>query len=144
MVVPVRLRVIIGLRFPISIGLFSAVDGLTFNWLLFLRTSPCGVRTMYERGVLAVVTVLPVVWCLSVVTQTFVSSGIAGSSRTRWRLSWCNFCFPLNCSLTCLNSRRYGHWGTRLSVVCGSVERMFLPIRSSAGDLPHQGSGVAL
>ena len=65
MVVQVRLQVIIRLRFPISIGLFSVVDGLTFSWLLFLHTSSCGVCTLYERGVLAVVTVLPVVWCLS-------------------------------------------------------------------------------
>ena len=54
------------------------------------------------------------------------------------------FCFLLKHSLVYLNSAKYDHWGVRLSAVWGRVERMFLPIRSSAGDLPHQGSGVAL
>ena len=37
----------------------------------------------------------------------------------------------------------YGHVGRREELGTGSVERMFLPMSSSAGDLRHHGSGVA-
>ena len=54
---------------------------LILSWLRFLRISPLGVSTIYDRGVSASAIVVPGVWCPLVVTQTLVSFGISGRSR---------------------------------------------------------------
>ena len=59
-------------------------SGTVFNWLRFLLTSPVGVSTTYDLGVLAGDEILPRVGSLSVVIQTSVLSGRSGDSWTRY------------------------------------------------------------
>ena len=78
----------------------------------------------------------------TVLYMTFEHLSFPGRSQTWWRLSKFSFCFSLNFQLW--DSSRYGHGGIRFSTICGSEVRMLQPIKSSAGDLPHQVSWVAL
>ena len=150
--VPVQLLVRIGLWVTWEVleiaalleVVISVSSGRMFRWLQFLRNLPVGVCTMYDWGVSDDEITWPGVGCLSVVIQTSVFSGICFRSWTRWWWSWSIFCLFLNTPLSFLSCSKYGHMGTKLSVVCGRLVRIFVPMRSSDGDLLHQGKGVDL
>ena len=73
MTVPVRLRVMMGLRSWVCSVCGRVVDGRVLSWLRLRRIWPLGVRITYERGALARATVVPVVGFPLVVTYTSVS-----------------------------------------------------------------------
>ena len=72
-------------EFSVGAGDEMSVSGTTLMWPLFLRTSPDGTPTRYDRGVSAALTTVPRTGSelVPVVTHTSVSSGIADESRTR-------------------------------------------------------------
>ena len=89
MAVPVRVRVIIGLRTrggDCSRG--TKVLGTTFKCSRFRLTCPLGVWTIYDLGVSATETIAPRTGSSPEVIHTAESIGISGSGRTRCRFTY--------------------------------------------------------